>query len=127
MILNITALKKLKETYKLDVMFQTDFLEEKLIKISCIMETSIKTMQKLSKWHYGYLIIIMKHQLTGTMLYLVLTNNLQSLLILHSNKMVMKYIGKLSTSYTSSGLGHSKNSIISSLLIIKDQINIFNG
>jgi hypothetical protein len=30
MILNITALKKLKETYKLDVMFQTDFLEGNL-------------------------------------------------------------------------------------------------
>jgi hypothetical protein len=52
-------------------MFQTDFLEETYKDFLYNGRDINKTMQKLSKWQI-YL-IIKKHQLTGTMLYLVLT------------------------------------------------------
>jgi hypothetical protein len=71
--------------------------------------------------------IIMKHQLTGTMLYLVLTNNLQSITYLTFKQNGDEVYWKTINLLYKFRFRSSKNSIISSLLIIKDQINIFNG
>jgi hypothetical protein len=109
--------KKLKETYKLDVMFQTDFLEE-TYKDFLYNERDInKTMQKLSKWHYDLLNNNEASIDWDNVIFSANPNNLQSLLILHSNKMSDEVYWKtIAYSYTSSGLGHSKNSIISDFI-----------
>lgn len=109
--------KKFKETDKLNVMFQTDSLEE-VYKDFLYNERDINvTLQKLEKWHYD---LINNNQDVidwDVIISSANPNNLQEILLLHSNKMSDEvYWQTIAYSYTSSGLGHSKNGIISNFI-----------
>ena len=109
--------EKLKETNKPDVMFQTNFLEE-TYKDFLYNERDIdKTLQKLSKWHYDLLNNNEESIDWDIVIFSANPNNLQEILALHSNKMSDEVYWKtIAYSYTSSGLGHSKNGIISNFI-----------
>ncbi len=106
--------KKFKETYKLNVLFQTDFLEE-TYKDFLYNKKDIKlTLQKLSKWHFDLLNNNQESIDWDIVIFSANPNNIQEILTLHSNKMSDEVYWKtIAHCYTSSNLGHSKNDIIS--------------
>ena len=106
--------KKIKESDKLNVMFQTDFLEE-VYKDFLYNERDIDvTLKKLEKWHYNFINNNQEVIDWDIIIYSANPNNLQEILVLHSNKMSDEVYWKtIAHCYTSSNLGHSKNNIIS--------------
>jgi len=109
--------KKHKETDKLNVMFQTDFLEKTYHDFLYNNKDFNLIQQKLKKWHYDLINNNEKSIDWDKIIFSANPNNLQEIIELHQDKMSDEVYWKIiAHSYTSSNLGHSKNDIISHYL-----------
>lgn len=108
---------KFKETYKLNVMFQTDFLEETYKDFLFNNKNAEFALKKLSNWHFDLLNKNEKSIDWNIVIFSANPNNLEEILSLHSDKMSDEvYWQTIAHCYRSSNLGHSGNNIISNYL-----------
>lgn len=111
------ANERFKETYKLNVMFQTDFIEETYRDFLYKNKNIKLTLKKLSKWHNDLLDANSESIDWDTVIFSANPNNLQEIIDLHSSKMSDEVYWKtIAHCYTSSNLGHSENDIIEQYL-----------
>lgn len=105
--------ERFKETYKLDVMFQTDFIEETYKDFLYNLRDIEKTLKKLRKWHNNLLNNNEESINWDIVIFSANPNNLQEIIDLHSSKMSDEVYWKtIAHCYILSNLGHSESDII---------------
>ncbi len=105
--------ERFKETYKLDVMFQTNFIEETYKDFLYNKKDFNKTLNKLKKWHNDLLNKNEESINWDIVIFSANPNNLQEIIDLHSSKMSDEVYWKtIAHCYVISNLGHSENDII---------------
>lgn len=111
---NFAKSAKPNKTFKLNVMFQTDFLEETYRDFLFNKRPIVDTKKKINKWRHELIKNNPKSIDWDSIIFSSEPDNLQEILTLHSDRMTDEVYWKtIAHCYTNSNLGHSKNDVIS--------------